>query len=63
MNRNGSMPTPHRSTPKQGNEPKKGLTRLQGDRRSRRTLAALQNSLIELLLQKPLREITITELT
>ncbi len=34
-----------------------------GDRRSRRTAMALQQGLIELLLEKPLREITISELT
>lgn len=34
-----------------------------GDRRSRRTALALQQGLIELLLKKPLREITISEVT
>ncbi|HHW93288.1 MAG TPA: TetR/AcrR family transcriptional regulator [Clostridiaceae bacterium] len=33
------------------------------DRRTRRTIGALQNSLVKLLLKKPLREITVTELT
>ncbi|HPX93180.1 MAG TPA: TetR/AcrR family transcriptional regulator [Bacillota bacterium] len=34
-----------------------------GDRRSRRTALALQQGLVELLLKKPLQEITISELT
>ncbi len=34
-----------------------------GDRRSRRTAIALQQGLVELLLKKPLREITISEVT
>ncbi|MCK9176708.1 MAG: TetR/AcrR family transcriptional regulator [Clostridiales bacterium] len=34
-----------------------------GDRRSRRTAIALQQGLVELLLEKPLREITISEVT
>ncbi len=34
-----------------------------GDRRSRRTALALQQGLVELLLEKPLRDITISELT
>ncbi len=34
-----------------------------GDRRSRRTAIALQQGLVELLLQKPLRDITISEVT
>ncbi|MGI6157927.1 MAG: TetR/AcrR family transcriptional regulator [Saccharofermentanales bacterium] len=38
-------------------------TRHGGDRRSRRTAIALRQSLIELLLEKPLRDITIAELT
>ena len=33
------------------------------DRRSRRTAMALQQGLVELLLEKPLREITISEVT
>ncbi|NLA72026.1 MAG: TetR/AcrR family transcriptional regulator [Clostridiaceae bacterium] len=34
-----------------------------GDRRSRRTTMALQQALVEMLLEKPLRDITILELT
>ncbi|MFA5585418.1 MAG: TetR/AcrR family transcriptional regulator [Saccharofermentanales bacterium] len=43
--------------------PKLMIRPLGGDRRSRRTALALQQSLVELLLEKPLREITISELT
>lgn len=44
-------------------EQAKQIRRQRDDRRTRRTVSALQKSLIKLLLKKPLREITITELT
>lgn len=50
---------PHPTT----REQTKQIRRKRDDRRTRRTVSALQNSLIKLLLKKPLREITITELT
>ncbi len=52
-------PAPHLTV----NDKTKQLRRKKEDRRTRRTVNALQNSLIKLLLKKPLREITITELT
>ncbi len=63
MNRSASFPTNNNSPSRPSSKLTKGLKQNQGDRRSRRTLAALQSSLVELLLQKPLRDITITELT
>jgi len=50
---------PHLTAEKQMKE----NSRKRDDRRTRRTVGALQKSLIKLLLKKPLRDITITELT
>ncbi len=50
---------PHSTT----REQTKLIRRKRDDRRTRRTVNALQKSLIKFLLKKPLREITITELT
>lgn len=55
-------------TTKEAKKPPLALPRIMirpkgGDRRSRRTAMALQHSLVELLLEKPLGDITISELT
>ncbi|NMB29655.1 MAG: TetR/AcrR family transcriptional regulator [Clostridiaceae bacterium] len=52
-------PAPHFTA----NEQTKQTGRKRDDRRTRRTVDALQKSLIKLLLKKSLRDITITELT